>query len=77
MVHTHVVGNGAQTGNLEEARQWYILWGLVPINDVDTNNMAAGAEDYTIETETTPIDFLIGLVAGIITVNSRTVTVTR
>lgn len=77
MVHTHVVGNGAQTGNLEEARQWYILWGLVPINDVDTNNMAAGADDYTIETETTPIDFLIGLVAGIITVNSRTVTVTR
>lgn len=75
--HTHVVGNGAQTGATEEARQWYILWGLVPINDVDTSDMAAGAEDYTIETEQSALDVIINIFTGIITVYSRTVTVTK
>ena len=37
MAHTHVVGTGAGTGVEDEARQWYVLWGLVPINDVDSS----------------------------------------
>ncbi len=77
MAHTHVVGNGAQMGSIEEARQWYILWGLVPINDVDSSDMAAGADDYTIATEITPIDFVINIFTSFITVYSRTVTVTQ
>ncbi len=75
--HVHQVGKGAQGYDTTEARQWYITWGLVPINDVDTNAMAGGATDYEITTLYTPIDFIIGVVAGSITISSRTVTVRK
>jgi hypothetical protein len=75
--HTHIVGDGAQGMQKMEQRQWYILWGLVPMNDVDTHAMAGNATDYTIHTEASVIDILIGMVAGIVTIGSRTVTVTK
>ena len=75
--HVHQVGNGAQGNETMEARQWYILWGLVPINNVDTNTMAAQTTDYEITTSTTPVDFIISAVAGSITINCRTVTVRK
>ena len=73
--HVHKVGNGAQGNDTTEARQWYILWGLVPINEVDTNAMAGGASDYEITTSATVIDILIGAVAGSVTVSTRSVSV--
>ena len=75
--HTHVVGNGAQGTDMIESRQWYVLYGLVPINDVDSNAMAAGATDYEITTSHTPLDFVITAVLGSITIYSRTVTVQK
>ena len=75
--HVHKVGNGAQGSDITEARQWYALWGLVPINDIDTNTMAAGATDYEITTSITPVDFIISAIAGYITVNCRTVAVRK
>lgn len=75
--HTHVVGNGAQGTEIVEARQWYILYGLVPINDVDSHAMAEGGSDYTIVTEATPLDVMINIFTSMISVNSRTVTVTK
>lgn len=75
--HIHTIGDGPKYDNAKEARQWYILWGLVPINEVDTNDMAGEATDYEIKTEYNPIDFLIGIPASWITVTSRTVTVTK
>jgi len=75
--HIHKVGSGPQSYDSEELRQWYILWGLVPINDVDTNDMAGDATNYKIKTEITPIDFLISIPASVVTVSSRTVTVVK
>ena len=75
--HIHTIGQGPQQSDKEAARQWYILWGLVPLNDVDSKAMAGGASDYEIKTEMSPIDFLIGIPAGFITIRSRTVTVTK
>ena len=75
--HVHKVGNGAQGYDISNARQWYILWGLVPINEVDTNAMAGGASDYEIITSSTVIDMLIGAVAGSVTVSSRSVSVRK
>jgi hypothetical protein len=47
----HKVGNGSQTGTVVEARQWYAIWGLVPIGDkVDSQAMANGAADYEVKT---------------------------
>ena len=75
--HVHAVGNGPQTGEVESARQWYILFGLVPLNTVDTGAMTNGSGDYEIKTVSGPIDIIIGMPATYITVRSRTVTVTR
>jgi len=75
--HVHTVGMGPQTGQTETAKQWYILFGLVPLTDVDTNAMAGGAADYEIMTQHAPIDIIIGMVIGLTTVSSRTVTVTK
>ena len=75
--HVHTVGKGAQGSDITEARQWYILWGLVPLNEADTNAMAGGATDYEIMTAITPIDFIIGAIAGSVTISSRTVSVRK
>ncbi|MCK4305351.1 MAG: hypothetical protein KAY24_14025 [Candidatus Eisenbacteria sp.] len=75
--HIHQVGSGAQGNSMTEARQWYILWGLVPINDVDTHSMTEGATNYTIKTEQSALDVVINIFTGMVTVGSRTVTVTK
>jgi len=75
--HTHVVGNGAKGGESVSARQWYILCGLVPLNNVDTKQMSAGATDYTIKTRESFIDILLSCVTSFVTIGSRTVTVEK
>tara|TARA_B100001996_G_C18230049_1_gene427199 strand:+ start:193 stop:489 length:297 start_codon:yes stop_codon:yes gene_type:complete len=78
--HTHIVGDGPSSGVTETARQYYLLYGLVPITKVDTKAMAGDATNYKIETGYQPIDMAIGFVAGMIiptTVYSRTVKVTK
>ena len=75
--HIHKVGSGPTAYDSEELRQWYILWGLVPINDVDTKDMAGDAKNYEIKTEVTPLDFLISIPASAVSITSRTVTVVK
>ena len=75
--HVHKVGKGAQGNDITMARQWYVLWGVVPINDVDTNAIAEGAADYEITTSVTPLDFVINAVLGQVSINCRTVTVQK
>ena len=73
----HTVGTGATTGVEEEERAWYILWGLVPLHEVDGGELAGGASNYTIETEFTAVDILIGIFTGLVTIFPQTVTVER
>ena len=75
--HVHKVGKGAQGSDLTVARQWYVVWGLAPINSVDTNAMAGGATDYEITTSITPVDFIINAIGGYVTIHARTVTVRK
>lgn len=75
--HTHMVGNGAQGMEQTQERQWYVLFGLVPINKVNTSTMAAGATDYTIKTEQSALDVIINIFTSFVSVYSRTVTVTK
>ena len=75
--HVHTVGTGPQSGQVETARQWYILWGLMPLNTVDTGAMAGGAANYEIKTSTEALDIIIGIPANYVSVKSRTVTVTK
>ena len=73
----HVVGDGAQSGQVQEDRQWFVLWGLVPINEVDSATMADGAGNYEVKTEFSAVDVIIGIFTGLVSVYPRTVTVTR
>ena len=80
--HIHTVGTGPETGMTKVARQYYLLWGLIPLNTVDTNQMAASmqTEDYEIKSQVALIDGAINfasmmVIGGIVT--SRTVTVTK
>jgi PBP1b-binding outer membrane lipoprotein LpoB len=75
--HVHTVGKGAQSSQTVQKKQWYALFGLVPINTVDSKEMASGAKDYTIKTEQSFIDGIISAFAGIITINVRTVEVKK
>jgi len=75
--HHHIVGNGAKGNTEVTARQWYILFGLVPLNNVDTKEMAAGATDYEIITQTSFLDIVMNMFTGYITVYSRTVEVKK
>jgi hypothetical protein len=73
----HKVGSGAAGSNVTAQQQWFILWGLVPLTQVDSNAMAAGATNYEVRTEHTAIDVIISIFTGIVTVAPRTVTVTK
>ena len=75
--HKHKIGNGAQGTDMIESRQWYVLWGLVPINEVDTAAMAGETTDYEITTEVNFIDAIINVVLSEISINCRTVTVRK
>ncbi len=80
VTHTHVVGDGAQSGQEVSAKQWYAVWGLIPIDiggGADTAEMAAGAEDYTITTEYEFIDVVANMFLQYATLSIRTVTVTK
>lgn len=73
----HKVGSGAEGNTSIEERQWYVLFGLVPINDVDSHTMAGGATNYDVVTEATPVDVIIGIFTGLVSVQPVTVKVTK
>jgi hypothetical protein len=73
----HNVNGGASGGTQISERQWYALFGLIPLGQVDSAKMASGATTYTVESQHTIIDFLINIVTGYVTIYSQTVTVTK
>ena len=74
---THVVGDGAQSHSTVVRKQWYALWGLVPLGNVDSQAMARGASNYTITSKVTFSDWFLNIFTGIITIYSQTVKVKR
>ena len=73
----HTVGAGAKGNSVEAKGQWFALFGLVPINDVDSKEMAAGATDYTIKTSHTFLDGVISYFTSIVTITKKTVEVSK
>jgi hypothetical protein len=73
----HTVGDGARGGQVTAQKQWYALFGLVPINNVDSKAMAGGAENYTITTEISFIDYVITAFTSIVTISVKTVEVQK
>lgn len=73
---THIVGSGG-TGETVKEKQWFALWGLVPINSVSSQQMAGGKTDYTVTTTFSFADKIIGLFTGIVTIYPMTVEVKK
>ena len=76
--HTHNVGHGIvlyQRPVVE--RQWYLLYGVLPLNHVNTHVMAEGKRHYQITTLVTPIDDFYNFLFPPFTLTSRTVIVRR
>jgi hypothetical protein len=74
---THVVGKGGTSGVSTEKKQWYALWGLVPINEVNSKAMAEGASDYTIKSKVKFVDYVISAITSAISINVQTVSVQK
>lgn len=77
MTHEHIVGTGAATGYTESAKQWYLLWGLMPLNNVDTKAMSGAAQNYKIVTQTSLVDAVLNGLGAAISVQVRTVKVIK
>ena len=74
----HNVGAGATQGvEVAQERQWFALFGLVRMNEVDGGTLAGSRTDYTIETQQSPIDILISFVTIWVTIFPKTATVTE
>ena len=76
-IHTHTVGLGPSGIGSESARQLYILFGLMRLNEVDSQRMAEDLTSYRIVTEWSFVDILLAPLLLPFTVTSRTVTVER
>lgn len=70
------VGAGAPSGAQRvEHRQWFALWGLVPITQIEPEATIGDAQNYSIVSEFTPLDVIIGIFTGIVTVYPKTIIV--
>lgn len=80
----HTVGTGGK-GDCKSAgqydatkKQMYLFWGLLPLNKVDSKDLAGGAQNYTVRTTTTFVDGIIaGLGAYVLGFKTQTIRVSK
>lgn len=73
--YTSVVGEGAQ-GN-QQVTEWnhYVIYGLAPVGVSDSQEMARGAENYTVHTRHSFVNGLVSaLTFGLYSPSTTTVT---
>jgi hypothetical protein len=73
--HWHPVGLGATGTGEQTARQYYLFFGLVPLNTVESQRLANELTSYTIETRFGFVDLLLSPLLLPVTMTTRTVTV--
>lgn len=71
------VGKGAQGNTVVSKKQWFALWGLVPLKKVDTQELAGGAQDYTIKSQHKFGDYIISTLTGAATISCLTIEVKK
>jgi hypothetical protein len=84
MAHYHTVGTGG-VGDCKSAgqydikkKQWYLLGGLIPLNNLDTKDLVGNAQNYTIRTTCSFGDCLIAIPgAYLLGLCTRTVRVSK
>ncbi len=75
----HTVGSGASSTatTVGSKRQWYLLFGLVPMGKVDGGKIAKekGLTNYTVKSKRTIVDLFLNCFTSILTLNSQSVKV--
>ena len=74
---THTVGNGGSGGSQVSQRTWYLLWGLIPLNEADSQELASGSTDYTVHTERDVLDIVLNVFTGWLSLVSQSQELTR
>ena len=84
MATMHTVGTGGKGDCKSEGqydakkKQWYLFWGALPLNHVDSKELAGGAKNYTIRTTTSLGDGLIAIVGSyFLGVKTQTIRVSK
>lgn len=68
----HLAPSDTEGTLIAEKGNWYILWGLVPLNDNRTDAVVPAGKKVRVETKYTPIDFLINIFTGLVTIYTNT-----
>lgn len=75
----HTIGSADPNGPVvAKDTQWFLLWGLIPLNNVDGGQLAKSkglTNNYTIQTQQSVLDVVLNIITGFVTVYSRTVAV--
>jgi PBP1b-binding outer membrane lipoprotein LpoB len=74
---THKVGNGGAGTETATRKQWFAFWGLLPMGKIDSQKMAKGATNYTVNTKWGFVDIVINIFTSWVTIYTRTITVTK
>ncbi len=76
----HTVGNGGSGQTVATNREWYILWGLIPLNKVDGEKMALEnnlTNNYTVTSQMSFVDCLLNIITSWVSVYGQTVKVSK
>ena len=73
----HVSGTGSAKSVIVKKKQWFALWGLVPLNKVNPKAMAEGTNNYIVKTEFSFKDILVGIFTFPFSIEYQTVTVIK
>jgi len=71
----HTVGRGVlspQPVAVTETR-WFALWGVVPMDDLDSQQLAGSTRDYVVTTKFTFVDVVISAFTSFVTFYRQTV----
>ena len=76
---THTVGRGplSPTPIVTEQTEWFALWGVVPLDPVDSAQLAGPARDYRVTTKFTVVDVVISAFSSFVTLYRQTVIVEK
>lgn len=72
-------GNCKSAGQYDaKAKQWYLFWGLLPLNHIDSKDLAGGTQNYTVRTTTSFGDALIAIPGTyLLGIESKTIRVSK
>ena len=73
----HVSGTGAAKSIVVKKKQWFALWGIIPLNKVNPKEMAGGTNNYIVKTEFSFKDIIVGILTFPFSIEHQTVTVIK